>query len=104
MASSANPNPSQCEALDRVLILLFIGIVFFTGVLFAAELWFKDDSQLFQVVAGVLTGFTGAFFGRMKPRKEQGESGGDDNSTNITNPQAPVVAVGSGTVPESPKA
>lgn len=57
------------EKLEPILSLLFVCMVFFTGVLFAAEVWFKDDSQLFQVVAGILTGITGAFLARIKPAK-----------------------------------
>jgi hypothetical protein len=48
--------------IDPILKLLFIGIVFFTLVLFAAEKWFTNDGQIFQVVSGLLTGFSGAFF------------------------------------------
>lgn len=94
MGRMAAQNSSQaCERFDRVLFLLFFGIMFFTAVLFCSEVWFKDDSQLFQVAAGVLTGFTGAFFGRLKPQKDQQSNtgGGDDNSTNITNQTTPPV-------------
>ena len=63
----ADEQASYTDKLDSVLLLLFAGIVFFTAVLFAAEVWFMADSQLFQVVAGILTGFAGALLGRMKP-------------------------------------
>ena len=59
------------EKIDPVLYMLIGGMVFFTVILFASEIWFSSDSQLFQVVAGVLTGFTGAFFGRLKPSESQ---------------------------------
>jgi len=57
------------KRLDPVLILLFCCMMFFTSILFAAEIWFNSDSQLFQVVAGILTGIVGAFLGRIKPEK-----------------------------------
>lgn len=69
--------------LEPVLKLLFVCMVFFTLVLFAAEVWFANDSQLFQVVAGVLTGVVGAFLGRIKPSK------GDTGDTGL--PGAPGV-------------
>lgn len=53
-------------------MLLFVGMIFFTGMLFAAEKWFPADGQMFQVVAGLLTGFSGAFFMRVKPKQEAG--------------------------------
>jgi hypothetical protein len=61
--------------LEPVLVLLVACMIFFTGILFASEIWFNNDSQLFQVVAGILTGITGAFLGRIKPI--QGSSGKD---------------------------
>lgn len=61
---------SGSNKFDRTLLLLFFGIVLFTLILFASEIWFMSDSQMFQVIAGVLTAFTGAFFGRIKPSQE----------------------------------
>lgn len=58
------------KALDPVLKMLFLGIIFFTGVLFVSERFFPMDGQIFQVVAGLLTGFSGAFF--MGIKKELG--------------------------------
>lgn len=54
--------------LEPVIALLFVGMIFFTAMLFAAEKWFPNDGQMFQVVAGLLTGFSGAFFMRVKPK------------------------------------
>lgn len=66
----ADPNRVQPEQIDRVLYLLFAGMLFFTAVLIGVEYFFKDDAQVFQVIAGILTGFTGAFFGRLKPNPQ----------------------------------
>jgi len=61
------PVSSKSEPIEPIMLLLFGGMVFFTAVLIAVEVWFKSDGQVFQVVAGLLTGFSGAFFGRLKP-------------------------------------
>lgn len=63
-------------------------MVFFTFVLFAAESWFQSDSQLFQVIASILTGVTGAFLARIKPDKTESSStavvqSGPDATVNI---------------------
>lgn len=55
------------EPIEPVLKLLCGTMIFFTGVLFAAEVWFQADTQLFQVIASILTGIVGAFMARIKP-------------------------------------
>ena len=57
------------EKVDYVLFLLFAGMLMFAGLLFVCDVWFKDDAQLFQVIAGLLTGFSGSFFTRLKPKE-----------------------------------
>jgi hypothetical protein len=81
--------PNKPEPVDPVLYLLFAGMIFFTMILIGVEHFFMQDAQVFQVIAGVLTGFTGAFFGRMKPGPSH-SPGGDDNSVNVTAPPAPT--------------
>ncbi len=49
------------KRMDPILKLLLAGIVFFTVVLLYTQKWFPDDGQTFQVVAGLLTSFGGAF-------------------------------------------
>lgn len=66
-ASSANN-----ENVEPVMYLLALLILFFTAVLIGVEYFFRDDAQVFQVVATVLTGFTGAFLGRIKPANQNG--------------------------------
>lgn len=55
------------KSTDSVTLLLFYGIWLAVIVLVVGEIFFQNDSQLFQVVAGLLTGFLGAFLGRVKP-------------------------------------
>jgi hypothetical protein len=57
------------NSLDPVLRLLFIGIMLFTMITIYVNHVFPNDGQMFQVICGILTGFTGAFFGRMDPKK-----------------------------------
>ena len=78
----------QTEKVDPVLYLLFIGMVFFTAVLIGVEYFFKDDGQVFQVVAGILTGFAGSFFTKLKTSPSH-STGGDDNRITLTAPVEP---------------
>jgi hypothetical protein len=55
------------EKVEPILYLLGVMIVFFTAVLLAVEYWFKEDAQVFQVIASILTGIAGAFLARIKP-------------------------------------
>jgi hypothetical protein len=52
--------------IDPILKLLLVGILFFTATLLYCQKWFPGDGQTFQVIAGLLTGFAGAFLGFAK--------------------------------------
>ena len=65
-SSTARP-PSRIRDVEAVDKLLCGGIAFFTILLVAISKWSPNDGQTFQVVSGLLTGFSGAFFARMKP-------------------------------------
>lgn len=54
--------------MDPILKLLLVGIGFFTAVLLYTQKYFPNDGQTFQVVAGLLTGFAGAFLGFAKTK------------------------------------
>jgi hypothetical protein len=86
------------EPLERVLIMLCGMVVFFTVALFIAEKFFVSDSQLFQVLAGLLTGFGGALLMRVKPRSIGGE--GPDPPPGTT---SQVTSTTKTTVQELPK-
>ena len=53
--------------VDPVLYLLLAGMLIFTAVMLFVDFKRSTDSEVFQVVAGVVTGFAGAFFTRLKP-------------------------------------
>lgn len=55
---------------QRVLILG--ALIFFTLLLFVSEIWFKDDSQFFQVLAGLVANFSGAFLKDLMGSKDGG--------------------------------
>lgn len=52
--------------MDRILILLFVGMLWFTGMVFVCEVWFKDDGQVFTLIGGLLTAFSASFFTRIQ--------------------------------------
>ena len=78
------------ENVEPIIYLMCVMIVFFVGVLLASETFWKEDAQMFQVIATCLSGFTGALLARIKPA-QQNQSGGDDVGIKITNqpPQDP---------------
>lgn len=59
--------PQPPERVDFVLILLFAGMFLFTILLLIVEKIFPMDGQIFQIMAGLVTAFSGAFFGRILP-------------------------------------
>ncbi len=58
----------QSWKIDPVLLLLFSGVLAFTGLLIWVAKAFPNDGQTFQVISGLLTGFAGSFFTRLNPR------------------------------------
>ncbi len=60
------------ENVEPILKLLVVIMFVFIMMLFASEIWFQSDSQLFQVIANILSGVTGAFLARIKPGKSNG--------------------------------
>jgi len=61
------------KQLDPVLLLLAAMIFVFTGLLIVIAEILKNDGQTFQVISGLLTGFSGAFLGRIMPKKTDTE-------------------------------
>lgn len=71
---------------DPILSLLFCGMIFFTGILIFVEWRFESDAQVFQVIASLLAGFSGAFFGRIKPGPEHTKQPGE-STVSVTTTQ-----------------
>ena len=87
------PQGNRTEPIEPIMYMLFGGMVFFTAILIGIEVWFKDDGQVFQVVAGLLTGFSGAFFGRLKTGQQKTDTAlapGTSQLTSVVVPPAPV--------------
>lgn len=59
------------KRIDPILFLLLGGMVFFTGVLVYTAHAFKDDGQIFQVLSGLVIGFSASFFTRVTPKKAE---------------------------------
>ena len=55
--------------MEPIDMLLFIGMMVFSVIIFVCNVMFPMDGQIFQVYSGVLGGFTGAFFARLKDSK-----------------------------------
>ena len=56
------------DRLDSVVLLLTFLILIFVGVLLWTAVFLKSDGQTFQIVASLVTGFSGALLMRIKPK------------------------------------
>lgn len=70
--------------IEPILILLFVAMVFFTGCVFAAEHFYPNDGQMFQVVSNLLSGISGAFLMRVKPPEKTPPTVQDPATTSTT--------------------
>ncbi len=59
--------------IEPIILFLFFGIVFFSGVILVCEHFYPMDGQLFQVFATILGNFSGALFMRVKGGKDDAE-------------------------------
>jgi len=88
------------DRLDSVVILLTFLILTFVAVLLWVALYLKSDGQTFQIVASLVTGFSGALLMRIKPK-----GAGPDDPV-IPMPSAPskvTVEAGSDVEPKGDK-
>lgn len=74
------------KAVDPILYLLLIATFASLGLLIFVEFKFPSDGQVFQLIAGLVTGFSAAFFLRVKPatKEEDKVAHGDDVKETIT--------------------
>lgn len=66
--------------VEPIVYLLFIGMALFAVALVLVKLLFPQDGQMFQVFAGLLSGFSGAFFMRIRSGSQAEKL---DQSSNI---------------------
>jgi hypothetical protein len=66
-------NPTNNGSVEPIVRLLFYGILIFLLALFFADKFFANDGQIFQAISGLLAGFSGAFFARIKPSDKKDE-------------------------------
>ncbi len=65
------PEPEKTkQSVDSVDQLLLGGIVFFVLLMILVSVWEPNDGQTFQVLTGLVTGFTAAFLARLKPSEK----------------------------------
>ena len=64
--TTVSSGPQAHPPVDHTLLLIMGGTIFFAVMLLVSEIFFMADSQLFQVFAGLLTGFGGAFLAKVK--------------------------------------
>jgi hypothetical protein len=76
------------DRIEPVVLLLFTGMLVFTVVVMACEKFYPMDGQLFQVFAGLLTGFSGAFFMRVKPKNSDSADTTPTHTTTTVNQDA----------------
>jgi hypothetical protein len=60
--------------IEPVVSLLAVLMIVFTVALFVSNAMFPMDGQMFQVIASLVSGVTGAFMMRVKPRTEPGST------------------------------
>jgi membrane associated rhomboid family serine protease len=59
--------PEKVTPVDR---MLFSGVVIFTALVIVVCFFFPNNGSLFQLVAGLVAGFAGALFMRLKPSEK----------------------------------
>ena len=56
--------------IDPVALLLFYAVLIFAAMLIFVDWMFHEDGQIFQAIAGVMTGLTGAFLKHITETKK----------------------------------
>jgi len=56
-------------SIDKVVYLLTFLVLVFTGLLIYVAKTSPNDGQTFQIVSGLVTGFSGALLMRINPKK-----------------------------------
>lgn len=85
---------------DPILLILIWTCLVFAGLIIFVDMRLHDDSEVFQVMAGLATGFGGAALGRVKTDSSNEPSDKAKTTTQITKT---VVDPGPEVKPEQPK-
>ncbi len=67
--------------IEPIVLLLVFLVIFFSVVLVGVAVFLSSDGQTFQIIAGLVTGFSGALLMRVKPRTSESEVGPDSTLT-----------------------
>ena len=65
-STTASINPTTGK-VDRITAMLWLSVMIFAGVLVVVDKLFPNEGQVFQVIAGLATGFMGALLNRITP-------------------------------------
>lgn len=68
------------QRIEPILLLLAFLLITFAVMLFVCVLFFPQNGQIFTVVSGLVSAFSGAFMLRVKPKNEPGDGNIDDTS------------------------
>ncbi len=79
------------KQIDSILYLLAAMVIFFTVLLFISAKFMENDSQTFQVVASLVTGFAGAFLARVKPPEPKDPPPGSRSTATLETITPPAV-------------
>jgi hypothetical protein len=78
----------KVEPVEPIIWLLSGMILVLLIALFVDEIFFSSDGQIFQVIAGLVSGVTGAFLARIKPANKT-DSHTSDTPTTTTEASKP---------------
>jgi hypothetical protein len=76
------------NSIDPIVRLLFVGTFMSIAVMVLVDKVLHEDAQVFQVIAGLVSGLSSAMLLRIKDQKKE-----DPNSTEITKTQTSTVQV-----------
>jgi hypothetical protein len=61
-------NGGNENKVEPIVLLLVALVIFFTVILIGVARMMSSDGQTFQIIAGLVTGFSGALLMRVKPK------------------------------------
>lgn len=69
------------EPFDKVFLILLGSVFSCIALLFAADIWLPQDQQMFTLISGLVSGFSGAALVRIKPKDQAPSLTLSDKST-----------------------
>lgn len=69
--------------IEPIVLLLCSLVIFYTVCLIVVAKLMSSDGQTFQIIAGLVTGFSGALLMRVKPRAATPDESGDQSPATV---------------------